>query len=118
LDEAPINGSDRTHDRLVWGPPGPEREARRAANRPLLDKPMTSELGNISPVIVVPGPYSDRQMAWQAQNIGGGVTNNASFNCNANQMLITARGWDGRQRLLDEFELVVERRAVRAAYYP
>jgi len=118
VDEVLITGSDRTHDLLVWGPPGPEREARQAANRPLLDKPMTSELGNISPVIVVPGPYSDRQMAWQAQNIGGGVTNNASFNCNANKMLITARGWNGRQRLLDELERVFERTPVRAAYYP
>jgi aldehyde dehydrogenase (NAD(P)+) len=118
VDEVLITGSERTHDLLVWGPPGPEREARQAASRPLLDKPMTSELGNISPVIVVPGPYSDRQMAWQAQNIGGGVTNNASFNCNANKMLITARGWDGRQRMLDALERVFERTPVRAAYYP
>jgi aldehyde dehydrogenase (NAD(P)+) len=33
-------------------------------------------------------------------------------------MLITARGWDGRQRLLDELERVFERTPVRAAYYP
>ncbi|HEY4871806.1 MAG TPA: aldehyde dehydrogenase [Candidatus Dormibacteraeota bacterium] len=118
VDEVIITGSDRTHDLLVWGPPGPEREARRADNHPLLNKPITSELGNISPVIVVPGPYSDRQLAWQAQNIGGGVTNNASFNCNANKMLITARGWDGRQRLLDALERVFEHTPVRAAYYP
>ncbi|HXN00741.1 MAG TPA: aldehyde dehydrogenase, partial [Candidatus Dormibacteraeota bacterium] len=118
IDEVLITGSDRTHDLLVWGPPGPEREARQAANRPLLNKPITSELGNISPVIVVPGPYSDRQLAWQAQNIGGGVTNNASFNCNANKMLITARGWDGGRRLLDALERVFERTPVRAAYYP
>jgi acyl-CoA reductase-like NAD-dependent aldehyde dehydrogenase len=118
VDEVLITGSDRTHDLLVWGPPGPEREARQAANRPLLNKPMTAELGNISPVIVVPGPYSDRQLAWQAQNIGGGVTNNASFNCNANKMLITARGWDGRPRLMDALTRVFEHTPVRAAYYP
>ena len=118
VDEVLITGSDRTHDLLVWGPPGPEREARQAANRPLLDKPMTSELGNISPVIVVPGPYSDRQLAWQAQNIGGGVTNNASFNCNANKMLITARAWEGRPRLMDALVRVFEHTPVRAAYYP
>jgi len=118
IDEVVITGSDRTHDLLVWGPPGPERDARQVANRPLLNKPMTSELGNISPVIVVPGPYSHRQLAWQAQNIGGGVTNNASFNCNANKVLITARGWDGRRKLLDELMRVFEHTPVRAAYYP
>ena len=71
VDEILITGSDRTYDLLVWGPPGPERDARRAENRPLLDKPITAELGNISPVFVVPGPYSQRQLAWQAENIAG-----------------------------------------------
>jgi len=118
VDEVLVTGSDRTHDFLVWGPPGPEREARMAENRPLLEKPITSELGNISPVIVVPGPYSDRQLAWQAENIAGGVTNNASFNCNANKMLITARGWPQRAALLGGLERVFRATTVRAAYYP
>jgi hypothetical protein len=118
VDEVLITGSDRTHDLLVWGPPGPERDARMAENRPLLQKPITSELGNISPVIVVPGPYSDRQLAWQAENIAGGVTNNASFNCNANKMLITARAWAQRPALLGELERVFRATTVRAAYYP
>ena len=118
VDEILITGSDRTYDLLVWGPPGPERDARRAENRPLLDKPITAELGNISPVLVVPGPYSQRQLAWQAENIAGGVTNNASFNCNANKMLITPRGWARRGQLLGAIAQVFERTPVRAAYYP
>jgi aldehyde dehydrogenase (NAD(P)+) len=118
IDEVLVTGSDRTHDLLVWGPPGADREERKAQNRPLLEKPFTSELGNVSPVIVVPGPYSDRQLAWQAENIAGGVTNNASFNCNANKMLISARGWGQRQELIRELERVFQATPVRAAYYP
>ena len=118
VDEVHMTGSDRTHDLLVWGPPGPEREARMAQNRPLLDKPITSELGNVSPVIVVPGTYSDRQLAWQAENIAGGVTNNASFNCNANKVLITAQAWGQRQTLLGALERVFAATPLRAAYYP
>jgi hypothetical protein len=118
VDEVLITGSDRTYDLMLWGPPGPEREARMAKDGPLLQKPITSELGNISPVIVVPGPYSDRQLAWQAENIAGGVTNNASFNCNANKMLISARGWAQRPALLHELERVFRATPVRAAYYP
>jgi acyl-CoA reductase-like NAD-dependent aldehyde dehydrogenase len=118
VDEVLITGSDRTYDAIVWGPPGPERETRMAENRPLLEKPITSELGNVSPVIVVPGPYSDRQLAWQAENIAGGVTNNASFNCNANKMLISARDWAQRPALIGELERVFRATPVRAAYYP
>ncbi len=118
VDEVLITGSDRTHDLLVWGPPGLEREERMAQDRPLLEKPITSELGNVSPVIVVPGPYSQRQLTWQAENIAGGVTNNASFNCNANKLLITARDWGQRLTLLGELERVFRATPVRAAYYP
>jgi acyl-CoA reductase-like NAD-dependent aldehyde dehydrogenase len=118
VDEVHLTGSDRTHDLLVWGPAGPQREKRIAQNGPLLNKPITAELGNVSPVIVVPGPYSDRQLAWQAENIAAGVTNNASFNCNANKVLITAEGWRQRRPLLGALERVFQATPPRAAYYP
>src|SRR5690606_35864816 len=28
IDDVHITGSDRTHDSIVWGPPGPERDRR------------------------------------------------------------------------------------------
>jgi len=118
VDEVHLTGSDRTHDALVWGDPGPERESRRSQNTPLLNKPITSELGNISPVIVVPGPYSPRQLAWQAESIAGGITNNASFNCNANKMLITSGSWAGRSTLMTAIESVLRDAPARYAYYP
>src|SRR5690242_7936866 len=36
VDDVHITGSDRTHDAIVWGPPGPERERRMTANEPVL----------------------------------------------------------------------------------
>ena len=35
VNEVHMTGSIRTHDAVVWGPPGPEREARRARGEPL-----------------------------------------------------------------------------------
>jgi len=29
VDEIHITGSDKTHDLIVWGPPGPAREERK-----------------------------------------------------------------------------------------
>ena len=77
VDEIHITGSDKTHDLMVWGPPGPEREARKANKDPLLKKEITSELGNISPVIVVPGPYTDAELAFQGESITAAIANNA-----------------------------------------
>jgi len=79
---------------------------------------VTSELGNISPVIVVPGAYTARQLAWQAENIAGGVTNNASFNCNAHKMLITGGRNKAGSELVDRIEQVLRSVPPRVAYYP
>ena len=118
VDEIHITGSDKTHDLLVWGPPGPERAERMARNRPLLDKEITSELGNVSPVLVVPGPYSTRQLSVQAESVAGMVTQNASFNCNAAKMLVTPRGWSRRGELLDLVERFMGAAPARRAWYP
>jgi acyl-CoA reductase-like NAD-dependent aldehyde dehydrogenase len=118
VDEIHITGSDRTHDLIVWGPPGPERQERKAANRPLLDKEITSELGNVSPVLVVPGPYRRRELEYQAESVAGMVTNNASFNCNAAKMLVTPRGWKRRDAFLGAVMRHMSAVPPRRAWYP
>jgi aldehyde dehydrogenase (NAD(P)+) len=118
VDEVHITGSDKTHDLMVWGPPGPEREARKANKQPLLGKTITSELGNVSPVIVVPGPYSDDELAFQGENICAAIANNASFNCNSAKLMVQARGWPGRDKLLASLGRALSSTPVRQAYYP
>ncbi len=113
-----ITGSDKTHDLIVWGPPGEEREDRKRRNAPLLTKPITSELGNVSPVMVVPGPYTDDELSSMAENVGGMITNNASFNCNAAKMLVLPKGWQLRDRFIGKLEAVLAKVPPRKAYYP
>jgi aldehyde dehydrogenase (NAD(P)+) len=118
IDEIHLTGSDRTYDQIVWGPPGPERDSRKARNEPLTAKPVSAELGNVSPILIVPGPYSDRELAFQAESIAGAVAMNASFLCNSPKMLITPKGWSGRGRLLTALERALDLASVRQAYYP
>jgi len=118
VDEVHLTGSDHTYDLLVWGPPGPERDLRKRENRPVLTKPVTAELGGVSPVLVVPGPYSDRELAHQAEDVASGLTCNASFDCNANRVVVLPAGWTRRERFLSELGRAFERAADRVAYYP
>ncbi len=118
IDEVHVTGSDRTYDALVWGPPGPGREERKAGRRPLLEKPISSELGNITPVIVVPGPYSEAELRFQARSVAGMVVNNASFNCNAAKLLVVSRDWPQRSRFLAYLESALADAPTRRAYYP
>jgi aldehyde dehydrogenase (NAD(P)+) len=118
VDEIHLTGSDKTFDAMVWGPPGPDRERRKAEGKPLITKPFTAELGNVSPVIVVPGPYSDKELAYQAEDVAAGLTFNASFDCNANKVLILPKGWDQRDKFLAGVERALSKAAARRAYYP
>jgi aldehyde dehydrogenase family protein len=117
IDEIHLTGSAQTYDQIVWGPPM-EREGRKTRNDPLTVKPVTAELGNVSPVLVVPGPYRDVELGFQASSIAGAVAHNVSFNCNAPKMLVTPRGWSRREALLGGIERALSQAPVRRAYYP
>jgi acyl-CoA reductase-like NAD-dependent aldehyde dehydrogenase len=118
VDEIHITGSDRTHDAIVWGEDKAERERRRAHGEPRLGKRITSELGNVTPVVVVPGPYSERQLSAMAESIAGMVTQNASFNCIAAKMLVLPRNWAGGAQLQSELARILSEVPARYAYYP
>lgn len=117
-DEIHITGSDRTHDLIVFGPAGPERERRMRDHDPLLRIPISSELGNVSPVAVVPYAYGERELWFMARNVVTMVVNNGSFNCNAAKMLVTAKEWPQRDRFLGLIARGLAAAPTRRAYYP
>jgi acyl-CoA reductase-like NAD-dependent aldehyde dehydrogenase len=118
IDEVHITGSDKTHDDIVWGPPGPEREMRMQRKEPLLKKPITSELGNVSPVILVPGPYSVGELRYQAEDTATSFLMNASFMCCAAKMLVLPEGWPGSDAFVAGMRETCVKVPPRRAYYP
>lgn len=118
VDDVHITGSDRTHDLIVWGPPGPERERRKAANDPVLKKPISSELGCVTPVVIVPAQFSQSELHFLAENVATMVANNASCNCNAGKMLVTSKHWPQREDFLRRLREVLGAVPSRKAYYP
>ena len=42
----------------------------------------------VAPVLVLPGPYSEKELMYQAEDVASGLTFNASFNCNAAKLLV------------------------------
>jgi hypothetical protein len=118
VDEVHITGSVYSHHTIVWGPPGEERERRMAANDPLLKKRITSELGNVTPWIVVPAEYTDAELKFQAENLASTIVNNGSFNCIATKMIVTSRSWPQRDRFINYLQQVLAQVKPRQAYYP
>ena len=117
VDEIHITGSDKTVEAIVFGP-GDDGQQRKAQRRPKLDKPISSELGNVSPVIVVPGPWSAGDLDYHGESLASMLTNNAGFNCNAARVIIQHREWDQRQDLLDAMRRHLKKQPTRQAYYP
>jgi acyl-CoA reductase-like NAD-dependent aldehyde dehydrogenase len=112
-----LTGSDRTHDAIVWGPPS-EQAVRKATREPVVDKPVTSELGCVTPVIVVPGRWSSADLQFQARQVASMVAHNASFNCTAAKVLVVASGWIQRQAFFECLRAALSRMEPRVAYYP
>jgi acyl-CoA reductase-like NAD-dependent aldehyde dehydrogenase len=111
-----MTGSIETHDRIVWGPPGVEQHERKEQRAPLLDKTITSELGNISPALVVPGPYSERELTDVAESVAGMLFNNAAFNCNGLKLLVVPKSL--ASSLLARVKRLFDEQPPRIAYYP
>ena len=118
VDTVHLTGSIHTWRALVWGADPDERRRRQAAGTPRLAKPSSAELGAVTPVLVVPGPWSDDDLAFQARHVAAMVAHNASFNCNAAQLVVLARGWAGRDAFLDRLRQALAEAPPRHAYYP
>lgn len=118
VDTLHLTGSDRTYDAIVWGTDPAEQSRRKAAGTPVVDKPFTAELGCVSPVLVSPGSWDRGELEFQARNVAGMVTHNASFNCNAAKVLVLPAGWRQREEFLDAVRAALAATPPRPAYYP
>ncbi len=117
VDDIHITGSDKSFDAIVFGT-GAEGAARKASHEPLLSKRITGELGNVSPVIVVPGLWSESDLAYQAEHIVTMLINNAGFNCNATRVIILHAAWPQREQLTQKIRHLLASIPPRVAYYP
>lgn len=117
IDEIHITGSAATHDAIVYGS-GAAGAARKQQNTPVNTKRITSELGNISPTIVVPGPWTKADLRFQAEHIATQKMHNAGFNCIASQVLVLPDNWNKTNALLDALRQVMRTTPARVAYYP
>ncbi|HUP16244.1 MAG TPA: aldehyde dehydrogenase family protein [Acidimicrobiia bacterium] len=117
VDTVHITGSATSHDQIVYGN-RPEAAERRRLGQPILGKPITSELGGVSPFIVVPGPWSEADLRYQAEHFVTQKILNGGFNCVAAQVLVLAEGWGAADRFVRHVHEVIEELPARVSYYP
>lgn len=117
VDHVHITGSSTSHDAIVFGT-GDEGRRRHAAGEPLLTKGITSELGGVSPTIVVPGRWSRRDVRFQAEHVATQRLHNGGYNCIASQVVVIPESWDQKEDFLAALAAEVDSAPARPAYYP
>lgn len=117
VDTLHVTGSDKTYEAIVFGT-GPEGEDRKRRDDPIVHKPFTAELGNLTPIIVVPGRWSAGDLRYHADNIATMLANNSGFNCTTSRVIVAARDWPQREALMDLVRARLASLPPRLAYYP
>lgn len=117
VDHVHMTGSALTHDAIVWGV-GDDAATRKSAGEPKLTKPVTSELGGVSPTIVVPGEWSAADLRFQARHVATQRLHNGGYNCVASQALIVSSDWTQKDAFLSELRKAIAAAPARTPYYP
>ncbi len=117
VDEIQLTGSDKTFETIVFGK-GKESIERKARREPRLAKRVEAELGNVSPVIVVPGPWSENDIEYQATQLATWLTLNSGYYCLTPRVMIQSKGWNLRQSLIAKLGDAFSRIETRKAWYP
>ncbi len=117
VDTIHITGSARTYNIIRYGA-GAEGEANLLADTPINTRPISAELGGVSPTIVVPGDWSRADLRFQADHVITQKMNNSGFNCVAAQVLILPESWDLTDAFIEEIRTQLRDLPDRDAYYP
>ena len=117
VDTVHMTASDKTYEAVVFGT-GEEGAKRKAKRTPRISKEVTAELGAVSPVIVVPGPWSADDLAYQGKHLASMLVANAGFTCGCPRVVVTHRRWRQRRDLLDALRSELAQVPARTPYYP
>jgi acyl-CoA reductase-like NAD-dependent aldehyde dehydrogenase len=117
IDNIHITGAGSSHYAIVWGS-GSQGIENKQRGTPRNSKAITSELGAVCPTIVVPGPWIDADLRFQAEQIATQKLHNSGFNCIACQMLVMPEQWDQRELFLAQTKYAIAAAPQRGLYYP
>ena len=113
-----LTGSDKTYEDIVYGRELTDKEKKTKSLSKINNKSITSELGNVTPIIIHPGKWSTSDIKYQARKIVTAKLNNNGFNCIAAQVVVLPDGWGQTDTLIKFVKHYMSKSKERKAYYP
>ncbi|MEX1210544.1 MAG: aldehyde dehydrogenase family protein [Candidatus Nanopelagicales bacterium] len=108
IDAIHITGSKTSYDSIV--------ASIGRTSQP--EKPISSELGGVSPVIVVPGDWSKADLRFQAEHVVTQRLHNSGSNCIASQVVLISSDWAQKTDFLNELRVAYRQAPARPNWYP
>ena len=113
-----LTGSNFTYENIVYGRVLSDKERNLKMLPKINKKPITSELGNVTPVIVHPGNWSRSEIRHQAKKIVTAKLNNSGFNCIAAQVVVLPKDWKHTNKLKKDIKYYLQKVGDTTSYYP
>lgn len=117
VDEIHMTGSDKTFETIVYGP-GSQGQENKKINKPVTNKHITAELGNVAPVIVVPGEWLERDYDSFAKELVGLLVRYNGYACTTPRTLILSKNWKGSAKIVERIIHHMEKATPPVNYYP
>ena len=118
IDEIHLTGSNFTYENIVYGKKLNDRERKLSTFPKSNKKPIFSELGNVTPIIVHPGKWSKSEIKFQARKIVTAKLNNSGFNCIAAQVVVLPKDWHSKEKLIHYIKHYLKKVGDTTSYYP
>jgi acyl-CoA reductase-like NAD-dependent aldehyde dehydrogenase len=118
VDEILLTGGIQTYNQIMWGADHETRQRNRAAGVRQFPKRFDAELGGVSPVIVVPGQWTDPELDHHAAQVVAGKMANGGHICASPQVLVLDNAWPQRKQFLDRIRHHLFNAPPECSYYP
>ena len=118
IDSIHLTGSNYTYENIVYGRILNDKERKLSTLSKLNKKPIFTELGNVTPIIVHPGKWTNAEIKFQARKIVTAKLNNSGFNCIAAQVVVLPKGWRSNEKLKKYVKYYLKKIGDTTSYYP
>ncbi|MDA3900550.1 MAG: hypothetical protein PF637_08525 [Spirochaetes bacterium] len=116
IDALHLTGSDKTYEQIVYGLnlKNTDNKSIKVINK----RPFSAELGNITPIIIMPGKWSIDELYLQVLHVANMFVNNCSFNCITPRLLVMHDEWTQKNQFLKMLKDYLTSRPANYSYYP
>jgi aldehyde dehydrogenase (NAD(P)+) len=118
IDAIHLTGSNFTYENIVYDRQLTDKERSVSTIPKVNKKPIFSELGNVTPIIIHPGKWSNSELKFQARKIATAKLNNSGFNCIAAQVIVLPKGWRSTEKLKKYIKFYLNKIGDTTSYYP